>query len=1037
MANGRIENSDLFAPNLGKETVETFKQLNIVLNKTEKNLKDIVKTTVDATKVLPKTQKEINNFNNATNKQKQTVVLLDKVQKQRQQTLQKITVLESKRGKQLEKTKLQLQKVRQETKQHIKENNKLNSSYDRAAAKLNRLGKELKNVAFKEGVNSKATRKLAKEYDLLRNKVFKAEKVAGQFQRNVGNYPKVIGGATNALRSMGLAVGGLAIIKNIVGIFSEFEQESANLASVLGKTSSQITRLTEDAKRLGAITSFTAKEVIQLQTEFAKLGFNETEILNATEATLQLAAATGTELSESAAVAGATLGGFGLSAKSTQRVVDVMAKSFSSSALDMEKFKESMKNAAPAAKAVGLSVEKTTALLGTLASAGITGSKAGNNLKTGFIKLNEKGLELDEALEKIANSSDKLGTAVELVGINSANAFTVLAAGRKSTDELTTGLENAGGAAKRMADTQLNTLSGKMKLLTSAWEGFILSLESGDGILAQVIGTAIELFTELFTLLSGGEKTVADLEFEQAKSNKTFNRSIDILKDANQPLEVRQRIIEDLNATYGDYLPNLVTEQTSLEELEKIQKQFNEAAERRLLIAKAQLVQDAAKEQQAERLKLIVAAEMNDISQLSFIDQQRYKIIFGNELLRQQLIKETTEEYNAQEAMLDRILNATQAISGAERAKANGSRAKKGSIVDSVTSSNKTKRKEQLDEGIGDYEQFLKDSKDAAREHNEFLRAQDDIALDEYDAFIQEDKDLKEKRFKSDERWYKINQEQRDKELEELIKEEEELLQKRTQFIIEGADVVNDLLQKKADERIALLDKELAANKKFQDEIIALNQKGIVSTEENIAFEKKKAAELELLKQQELELQAKRELVVTAVQTYAGYVQNGESGASALASTVTDIGVLKAFINTLDFFLDGTDDTGTVANPLDPNGGRLAMLHDNEQVWSQKNVKAGGNRTRDEAISALNEYDSLGLGSKYSGGNNAINKAMQMHRFQSNGDVLAMGDKIEAAIKENASTTHFDYDNMKDSFIRSVRTQNKIENFIYKKSKLF
>ena len=39
MANGRIENSDLFAPNLGKETVETFKQLNIVLNKTEKNLK--------------------------------------------------------------------------------------------------------------------------------------------------------------------------------------------------------------------------------------------------------------------------------------------------------------------------------------------------------------------------------------------------------------------------------------------------------------------------------------------------------------------------------------------------------------------------------------------------------------------------------------------------------------------------------------------------------------------------------------------------------------------------------------------------------------------------------------------------------------------------------------------------------------------------------------------------------------------------------------------------------------------------------------
>ena len=255
----------------------------------------------------------------------------------------------------------------------------------------------------------------------------------------------------------------------------EFEQGAANLASVLGTTSKGITALTNDAKRLGAATSFSAVQVTQLQTEFAKLGFNEKEILAATEATLDLAAATGSELSEAAAVAGATLGGFGLSAKETIRVTDIMAKSFSTSALDMEKFKESMKSAAPAAKAVGISVETTTALLGTLANAGISGSKAGNNLKTSFINLNNAGLTLEEGLQKVANSQDKLGTASKLVGKNAAASFLVLADGVDTTKKLTKGLNNASGAAKAMADTQLDTLAGDLKKLESAFEGLILS----------------------------------------------------------------------------------------------------------------------------------------------------------------------------------------------------------------------------------------------------------------------------------------------------------------------------------------------------------------------------------------------------------------------------------------------------------------------------------------------------------------------------------------------------------------------------------
>ena len=166
-----------------------------------------------------------------------------------------------------------------------------------------------------------------------------------------------------------------------------------------------------------------------------------------------------------------------------------MAKSFSTSALDLEKFKESMKIAAPAAKAVGVSVEETTALLGTLSNAGISGSLAGTGLAKSFIQLNKAGLTLEDGLEKVINSENKLKTAVDLVGVNAAKSFLILAEGTETTKQLKIGLENAGGAAEKMAKEQLDTLEGKTKILNSAWEGLVLSLLSGDSAFSSTTFT--------------------------------------------------------------------------------------------------------------------------------------------------------------------------------------------------------------------------------------------------------------------------------------------------------------------------------------------------------------------------------------------------------------------------------------------------------------------------------------------------------------------------------------------------------------------
>ena len=502
-------------------------------------------------------------------------------------------------------------KLTQSTKNLINSNNAAVGSYDKLVAETAILRNRLRQLPNAFDKSNVAARRLKDQISGNTDKLKKFDAEIGQNQRNVGNYAGALKGAVAGFGKLavGIAAGVAAlrvlqrVFGSVAGIVTDFQQGNAQLAAVLGKTRDQIKSLTIDQKRLGSTTAFTATQVGELQTEFAKLGFNEQEILAATEATLALAAATGAELSEAAAIAGATLGGFGLEADETQRVVDVMAKSFSISALDITKFQESMKTAAPAARAVGVSVEETTALLGTLANAGISGSRAGNALKGTFIELNKAGLTLEEGLAKVSGSQDKLGTATKLVGKIAATSFLVLAEGTETTERLEEGLNNAGGAAQRMADTQLDTLQGAVTILGSAFEGFILSLEDGEGVIGGIAKRVIELTTSFLSLLTATETQSDAIREQQAE----FNVLVDTLKRGNLEEGNRVKLINQINEQFGDLLPNLISEKDSILAIAAAQRQANDRF-------REQIVLQATR----ERLQDTVSAQLdNTLEQLN------------------------------------------------------------------------------------------------------------------------------------------------------------------------------------------------------------------------------------------------------------------------------------------------------------------------------------------------------------------------------------------------------------------------------------
>jgi hypothetical protein len=325
---------------------------------------------------------------------------------------------------------------------------------------------------------------------------------------------KMAGASLDALKQFGGGIltvtGAIAalghVVSSAINTIAEFDKAQSNLAAILSTNKEGVRELTEEAKQYGATTAFTATQVTELQTELAKLGFTQTQIKQSTSAVLDLAAATGTDLANAATIAAMTLNAFQLDASETGRVVDVIAQSANLSALDIDTFSAAMSDAAPAAAAVGMSIEDTTAMLSALVDAGIPAEKAGTDLRNIFIKLAASGMTLEEAYAEITGSQDQLTTSVGLFDQRAAGSALILANNTEKLERLKEGYNNAAGAAAEMAEKQLDNLRGDQLLLTSAWEGFVLSVEDGSGIISGAMRGITQSVTDLITSLSGANE---------------------------------------------------------------------------------------------------------------------------------------------------------------------------------------------------------------------------------------------------------------------------------------------------------------------------------------------------------------------------------------------------------------------------------------------------------------------------------------------------------------------------------------------------
>ena len=324
------------------------------------------------------------------------------------------------------------------------------------------------------------------------------DKALGHLQKKLRATGKSLKAAGRTM-SVGVTAPLVAIGASSFQVAAQFEASMAKVKAVSGASADEFKRLSEQAKELGRTTVFTASDVAQLQLEFSKLGFTAAEIDKVTESTLYLAQATGSDLATAAEVAGATLRGFGLDASETQRVTDVMAASFSSSALDMNSFRESMKYVAPVAKSAGLSLEETTAMLASLANSGIKGSQAGTALRRILSQLAGEGQDVSTEIAKLAGEGLNLADAKDEVGRSAQTALLILSEALGPTMKLTEQFKQAEGAAGGMAGTMNETADGALKRMRSAVEGAQIAIGSALAPTMVRLAGAVERLATKFT----------------------------------------------------------------------------------------------------------------------------------------------------------------------------------------------------------------------------------------------------------------------------------------------------------------------------------------------------------------------------------------------------------------------------------------------------------------------------------------------------------------------------------------------------------
>lgn len=363
-----------------------------------------------------------------------------------------------------------------------------------------------------------------------------------------GRVNKMKKGFAIAAGAMGAAFAAFGVSSVKTGM--EFDKSMSQVAATMGKTNEEMKNevgevdlawgkfsgnLREYALEMGKHTAFSATEAADALNYMALAGYDTQKSMSMLPNVLNLAAAGNMDLATASDMVTDASSALGLSTEETSQLVDKMAQASTKSNTSVAQLGEAFLTVGGTAKQLKGGTTELSTALGILADNGIKGSEGGTILRNAITSLTAPTSKANNTLKELGVNvydsegnmrslndimGDLDGSLSNLTGEERAEAMSkifnkrdlkgieaLLAGAGDRWDELSGSIDNAQGAAQKMADTQLDNLQGDITLLKSAWEGLQISVSDkvtpALRILVQALTWAIDHASTLGPIVLG------------------------------------------------------------------------------------------------------------------------------------------------------------------------------------------------------------------------------------------------------------------------------------------------------------------------------------------------------------------------------------------------------------------------------------------------------------------------------------------------------------------------------------------------------
>ena len=400
-----------------------------------------------------------------------------------------------------------------------------------------------------------------------------------------------------------IAAGVKEISEAVRGLTESVVQEGMSFDSAMGQVSATLLKTREDfdaetvsvegfsgslrelAKEMGAKTKFTATQAGEALNYMALAGYNAQTSAEMLPKVLNLAAAGAMDLATASDMVTGSQTALGIKLQDMTAFIDQMAKTASSSQTTVAQLGDALLSIGATGRSVKGGFTELNTVLGVLADNGSKASEGGNMLRRVLMglqgnadKISELGveiydandkmrdlpsifMELDAALDKLSSDKKRNQVISDIFSQYSlAGANALLKTSAERWEELGEKIKDSEGAAKAMADIQLDTLPGQLTILQSALSG--LKIELYDKISPEL--------TNFVETLSSGLSNVKDAitegDFQEAfmrlgeTAVELFNRGFAfIVENGDTIAELTKSIVAAIDKTATELL-NSATE---------------------------------------------------------------------------------------------------------------------------------------------------------------------------------------------------------------------------------------------------------------------------------------------------------------------------------------------------------------------------------------------------------------------------------------------------------------------------------------------